>query len=88
MTAIQWSVDSLDWKGISADEICDRVLKRIEPGSIVLFHNAAEHTPEALPRILDALERDGYTVVPVSELLLQGSTTIDHAGKQIPNKSL
>ena len=88
MTAIQWSVDSLDWKGISADEICDRVLKRIEPGSIVLFHNAAEHTPEALPRILDALENEGYTVVPVSELLLEGSTTIDHAGKQIQNKSL
>ena len=88
MTAIQWSVDSLDWKGISAEEICDRVLKRVEPGSIVLFHNAAEHTPEALPRILESLERDGYTIVPVSELLLDGSTIIDHTGKQIPNKSM
>ena len=88
MTAIQWSVDSLDWKGISADEICERVLKRVEPGSIVLFHNAAEHTPEALPRILDTLQNEGYTIVPVSELLLEGSTTIDHAGKQIPNKSM
>ena len=88
MTAIQWSVDSLDWKGISAEEICDRVLKRVEPGSIVLFHNAAEHTPAALPRILESLERDGYTIVPVSELLLDGSTIIDHTGKQIPNKSM
>ena len=84
MTAIQWSVDSLDWKGISADEICRRVLDRVEPGSIVLFHNAAEHTPEALPRILAELQAQGYTIVPVSELLLQGETRIDHAGKQLP----
>lgn len=84
MTAIQWSVDSLDWKGISADEICERVLKRVEPGSIVLFHNAAEHTPEALPRILETLQGEGYTIVPVSELLLEGNTRIDHTGKQIP----
>ena len=82
MTAIQWDVDSLDWKGISAQEIRDRVLKNVRPGSIVLFHNAAEHTPEALPDILDSLMKDGYTIVPVSELLLDGETTIDHTGRQ------
>ena len=82
MTAIQWDVDSLDWKGISAQEIRDRVLKNVRPGSIVLFHNAAEHTPEALPDILDSLLKDGYTIVPVSELLLEGETTIDHTGRQ------
>ena len=82
MTAIQWDVDSLDWKGISADEIQSRVLKNIQPGSIVLFHNAAEHTPEALPGILEQLQKDGYTIVPISELLLEGDYTIDHTGKQ------
>ena len=82
MTAIQWDVDSLDWKGLSAAEIRDRVLKNVRSGSIVLFHNAAEHTPEALPEILDSLIRDGYTIVPVSELLLDGETTIDHTGRQ------
>ncbi len=87
MTAIQWSVDSLDWKGISADEIAQRVLKRVEPGCIVLFHNAAEHTPEALPRILEALQSEGYEIVPVSELLLEGDYHIDHTGKQIANQT-
>ena len=77
-----WERDSLDWKGISADEITERVLSRVEPGSIVLFHNAAEHTPEALPGILDALQRDGYSIVPISELLLNGDYSIDHTGKQ------
>ena len=76
--------DDLDWKGIGADEICARVLDRVEPGSIVLFHNAAEHTPEALPRILSELQSRGYAIVPVSELLLEGDTRIDHAGRQMP----
>lgn len=82
MTAVQWDVDSLDWKGISADQITRRVLDRVQPGSIVLFHNAAEHTPEALPGILDALLADGYRVVPVSEILLDGDCFIDSTGRQ------
>ena len=82
MTAVQWDVDSLDWKGISAEEITQRVLRQVRSGSIILFHNAAQHTPEALPGILDALEKEGYTVVPVSQLLLTGETRIDNAGRQ------
>lgn len=84
MTAIQWDVDSLDWKGISAEEIQNRVLDRVQSGSIVLFHNAAENTPEALPGIIEALIADGYKIIPVSQLLLQGEYTIDHTGKQCP----
>ena len=82
MTAVQWDVDSLDWKGISAREITDRVLKNVRSGSIVLFHNAAIHTPEALPGIIEALQREGYTIVPISELLLQGDTYQDNTGRQ------
>lgn len=82
MTAIQWDVDSLDWKGISAQEIQQRVLKNVRSGSIVLFHNAAEHTPEALPGIIEALQADGYTIVPISQILLQGETYIDNTGRQ------
>ena len=84
MEPIQWDVDSLDWKEISADEIFQRVTSRVQPGSIVLFHNAALHTPEALPRILEALIREGYTFVPISQLILTGEYTIDHTGRQCP----
>jgi polysaccharide deacetylase family sporulation protein PdaB len=84
LQTVQWDVDSLDWKELSAAEITERVLKRVSPGSIVLFHNAAKHTPEALPGVIEALIRDGYTILPVSELLLRGETTIDHEGRQRP----
>ena len=86
MTAIQWDVDSLDWKDISASEISERVLKRVQPGSIVLFHNAAKHTPEALPGIIESLLADGYTIVPISQILLTGEYTIDHTGRQCGSK--
>ena len=84
MTAVQWDVDSLDWKGLSAQEIEKRVLDRVQPGSIVLFHNAAENTPEALPGIIDSLLADGYSIVPVSHILLEGEYIIDSNGRQCP----
>jgi polysaccharide deacetylase family sporulation protein PdaB len=87
MEPIQWDVDSLDWKGISASEITERVTARVQPGSIVLFHNAAKHTPEALPAILETLIARGYTIVPISRLLYPGQCgtdyTVDHTGRQL-----
>ncbi len=77
---IQWNVDSLDWKGLSAAEIYERVTSRVVPGSIILFHNAAEHTPEALGDIIQYLLANGYEIVTVSELLLTGEYEIDNNG--------
>lgn len=82
---IQWDVDSLDWKNLTANEISDRVLNKVKPGSIILFHNAALHTPEALPTIIEGLQKDGYKIVPVSQLIFKENYTIDNAGMQIPN---
>ena len=79
---IQWDVDSLDWKDYDAATITQRVTSRVQPGSIVLFHNAALHTPEALPAILEYLLSEGYTLVPISEILLTGETYMDNTGRQ------
>lgn len=86
MNVIQWDVDSLDWKDLSADEITSRVLNNVKAGSIVLFHNAAKHTPEALPGIIESLLADGYKIIPVSQLILTGDYTIDNTGMQCPVK--
>ena len=84
MEPIQWDVDSLDWKDYDADTIYQRVTTRVAPGSIVLFHNAALHTPEALPSILEFLIKEGYTILPISELILDGDYVMDHTGRQCP----
>ena len=86
MFAIQWSVDSLDWKdSATADSIFKRVTSKVTNGSIVLFHNDAEHTPEALPAILKELKAQGYEFVFISDLILKENYTIDHSGMQCPN---
>lgn len=84
---IQWDVDSLDWKDLSASEITKRVTDKVKPGSIVLFHNAAKHTPEALPQILEKLKGDGYNIVPISKLIYTDNFRIDNTGKQIMNEN-
>lgn len=81
---IQWDVDSLDWKDLSAADITKRVTSKVSAGSIILFHNAAKNTPEALPTIIEYLIGEGYTLIPVSELILDGEYTIDHTGRQLP----
>jgi len=50
----------------------------------VLFHNAAEHTPEALAGIIEALIADGYSIIPISQMILPGDTSIDPNGRQCP----
>lgn len=81
---IQWDVDSLDWKELGVQHMYERVIKRAGSGSIVLFHNNAKYITEALPLILDHLLAEGYTIVPISELIHKGSYRLDHTGRQFP----
>ncbi|MBQ1252063.1 MAG: polysaccharide deacetylase family protein [Firmicutes bacterium] len=69
LTTVQWSVDSLDWQGLDADAITDRVMDGVAPGAIVLMHNNGEHTAEALKQLITKILKKGYTIVPVGELL-------------------
>lgn len=78
---IQWSVDSLDWKDISADEIYKRITERTKSGDILLFHNGTKHTKDILPEILKKLS-ENYTFVLTENLIYKDNYTIDHAGKQ------
>ena len=83
MTAVQWSVDSLDWKDTAtAESICNRVVSKVQPGSIILMHNDADHTPEALPTILKTLKDEGYEFVFISDLIMKKNYEIDNTGKQ------
>ena len=82
MKMIQWDVDSLDWKLLSVDEMYSRVTKKVQNGSIILFHNGVENTPETLDKILTKLKNDGYEFVTVSELIYWDNYEIDHTGKQ------
>ncbi len=83
---IQWDVDSLDWKNLSANEMATRILSRVKEGSIILMHNDGKHTVEALPLIITGLKNRGYTFVFISDLIYKENYTIDNTGRQIPTE--
>lgn len=83
MYTVQWDVDSLDWKdNATPDSICQRVTSKVKNGSIVLFHNDADHTPAALPQILKCLKDEGYEFVFIEDLIYKKNYEIKHDGTQ------
>jgi len=63
-----WSLDSDDCRTRDPEVIVERVTKGVQPGEIVLLHEAQPWTLAALPRMLSALTADGYRLVTVSDL--------------------
>ena len=82
LQTIQWSVDSLDWKGLSADQILARVKAGVHNGAIILFHNNSDNIVEALPQVIAFLKAEGYSMVNLSDLVYKDSYTIDNNGVQ------
>lgn len=85
MVGVQWSIDSLDWKGLGAKQIYDRVVPKAKNGDIVLFHNNSEHILDALPMILTGLRAKGFRFVTLSEIVATSDFTVDNNGVQRKN---
>ena len=80
---IQWSVDSLDWKGLSASEIAGRVISKSKNGSIILCHNNSDNIVGALKMIFEHFKQKNINVVPIGELVDATNYKIDTQGQQI-----
>lgn len=70
---IMWDVEPDTYVAGDADAIVRYTVEHTRPGSIILMHPFCEEwcgaDREALPRIIDELQDDGYTFVTVSELI-------------------
>ena len=82
--AIQWDVDSLDWKDYGVDSIIRTVCehKHLGNGSIILCHNGAKYTAQALDALITNLKEQGYEIVPISELIYTDNYEMDVEGRQ------
>ena len=85
--AVQWSIDSLDWKDRGTQDIIKQCTYRVDPGDIVLFHNDSNDIVNALPTVIQHYQGLGYKIIPVSQILLEGEYTIDVQGKQHPKET-
>ena len=81
-TYIQWSLDSIDYKAKSADDILNRILPKIKNGDIILMHTGTDYTAASLDQILDELSKK-HELATISELIYTENFTIDHSGCQI-----
>lgn len=77
-------VDSLDWKDYGVDSIIHTVLdhKHLGNGSIILCHNGAKYTAEALEQLIDGLQSKGFTLVKMSDLIYKDHYDINPEGRQ------
>ena len=64
---IQWNVDSLDWRDYGVENIIKTVTnhKALGNGSIILMHNGAKYTAKALGTVIETLQSQGYTFIPI-----------------------
>lgn len=77
MVTVTWDVSAADWVINDPDLVARRILARVQPGSIILLHDSIDgHVDanrqvviDALPIILDGLERKGLQPVRIDELL-------------------
>lgn len=83
---VQWSIDSLDWKNYGVGDVIHQVCEsdHLEGGAIILCHNGAKYTADALDEMLTTLEQKGFQIVPISELIIRDNYRMDTNGMQIP----
>lgn len=74
LAIVNWSVDTMDWSGLPAQEIMGIIHKQLKPGGIILQHTAngknhLANTLEALQLLIPDLKDQGYSFVTVPDLL-------------------
>lgn len=79
---IQWSLDTLDYKGLTGDEMWNRLKDKLKNGSIILMHNGTAHTAESLDKIIYNIKQKGFEIVKVSDLIYNNNYIIDNNGMQ------
>ena len=80
---IQWNLDTLDYTGLTGDEMWARLDKKLSAGDIILSHNGTKHTADSLDMLLRNIKQKGFEVVPVSELIYRDNYKIDSTGMQM-----
>lgn len=79
---IQWSLDTLDYKGLTAEEMWNRLKDKLTSGSIILMHNGTKHTADSLDKIIYNIQEKGFNIITVSDLIYNDNYTIDNNGIQ------
>lgn len=64
-----WSIDTYDWQHLNPNATFEKVKANVKPGSIILMHDIHQESADALPRVMEFLDEEGYEFVTMTELL-------------------
>lgn len=62
----------------------NRLNNKLKNGDIILMHNGTKHTADSLDKLIKNIKKQGYDIVPVSELIYKDNYKINSSGTQIP----
>ena len=82
---IQWNLDTLDYQGLSGEEMWNRLKNKLDGGSIILSHNGTKHTADSLDMIIKNIKSSGFQLVTISELIYKDNYSINNNGTQVFN---
>ena len=80
---IQWNLDTLDYSGLTGEEMWNRIGDKLENGSIILSHNGTKHTADSLDMLIKNIKQKGFEIVKISDLIYDNNYTINANGTQI-----
>lgn len=80
---IQWNLDTLDYQGLTGQEMWNRLNGNLSNGTIILSHNGTEHTADSLDMLIKNIKAEGFEIVKVSDLIYKDAYEIDNNGMQI-----
>ena len=83
LKTIQWNLDTLDYTGLSGEEMWDRLKDKIKNGDIILMHNGTKNTANSLEMIIKNIKQKELNIVPISSLIYQDNYIINSNGTQI-----
>ncbi len=80
---IQWNLDTLDYTGLTGNQMWDRLKDKIKSGDIILSHNGTKHTADSLDLLIKNIKEKGFDIVKVSDLIYKDNYEINNNGTQI-----
>lgn len=82
---IQWNLDTLDYTGLTGEEMWKRLKDKLKGGDIILTHNGTKHTADSLDMLIKNIKQKGYDVVRISDLIYKENYQININGTQVKN---
>lgn len=80
---IQWNLDTLDYSGLTGEQMWDRLKDKIKAGDIILSHNGTKNTANSLDMLIKNIKSKGLEVVTISDLIYKDNYEINSNGTQI-----